>query len=129
MDELYPVVREEIDDMAGCTGEMARIRMIHKNFKDEATRIRVQHITNLIETDIYEEANNELKVIRMSVRYIHILILAGIKMKLSCGVMSVHMNIRHETQMLFINNFCQFGNFREGSIFAKHSLSFVKQKP
>ena len=62
MDELYPVVREEIDDMAGCTGEMARIRMIHKNFKDVATRIRVQHITNLIETDIYEEANNELKV-------------------------------------------------------------------
>ena len=73
MDELYPVVREEIDDMAGCIGEMARIRMIHKNFKDEATRIRVQHMTNLLETDIYEEANTELKVIRMSVTYLHIL--------------------------------------------------------
>ena len=73
MDKLYPVVREELDDMAGCTGEMARIRMIHKNFKDEATRIRVQHITNLIETDIYEEANNELKVMLPPVSCINIL--------------------------------------------------------
>ena len=63
MDKLYPVVREEIDNMAGCIGEMARIRMIHKNFKDEASRVRVHHKTNLIETDIYEEANTELKVI------------------------------------------------------------------
>ena len=73
MDELYPVVREEIDDMTGCIGEMARIRMIHKNFKDEATRIRVLHMTSLIETDIYEEANNELKVMLLPVSYINIL--------------------------------------------------------
>ena len=37
MDKLYPVVREEIDDMAGCSGEMVRIRMVHKNFKDKAS--------------------------------------------------------------------------------------------
>ena len=63
MDKLYPVVREAIDKIAGCTGEMSRNRMVHKNFKDEASRIRVHHKTNLIETDIYEEANTELKVI------------------------------------------------------------------
>ena len=76
MDKLYPVVREEIDDMAGCIGEMARIRMIHKNFKDEATRIRVQHITNLIETDIYEEAINELKVMLNIISLANILTLS-----------------------------------------------------
>ena len=62
MDKLHPVVREEIDKMAGCTGEMARIRMVCKNFKDEASQIRVHHKTNLIDTDIYEEANTELEV-------------------------------------------------------------------
>ena len=89
MDKVYPVVREEIDDMAGCTGEMARIRMIHKNFKDEATRIRVQHITNLIETDIYEEANNELKVmfchLIISI-FLYTHILASTRENLSLGV-------------------------------------------
>ena len=113
MDELYPVVREKIDDIAGCTGEMARIRMIHKNFKDEATRIRVQHITNLIETDIYEEANTELKVRLMPISLINILTLSyTIRLKLSCGVMSVHMIIGHKTHMMFITNYCKFSNCR-----------------
>ena len=39
------------------------------------------------------------------------------------------MIIRHETHMLFINNYCKFGNFHEGLIFAEHSRNFVKIKP
>ena len=40
-----------------------KIRKVHKNFKDNGSRILVHHKTNLIDTDIYEMANTELKVI------------------------------------------------------------------
>ena len=62
MDETYSNVRTKIEDLADCTGEIVRARKIHKNFKDEAARIRVHHKTNIIAAHIFEAANIDLQV-------------------------------------------------------------------
>lgn len=54
MDEAYEAAVDETTKIAEATSDVIEARKIHKNFKDEATRIRVHHQTNMIEADIFE---------------------------------------------------------------------------
>ena len=65
MDESYAKIRNETDSLTECIGEVVQARKVHKNFKDEAARIRVHHKTNIIAADMYEAAYIDLQVIKL----------------------------------------------------------------
>ena len=65
MDESYAKIRNETDNLTECIGEVVQARKVHKNFKDEAARIRVHHKTNIIAADMYEAAYIDLQVTKL----------------------------------------------------------------
>ena len=65
MDESYAKIRNETDNMTECIAEVVQARKVHKNFKDEAARIRVHHKTNIIAADMYEAAYIDIQVTKL----------------------------------------------------------------
>ena len=77
MDEVYTDTRDEIEKLSGSTAEVVEARRIHRNFKDEATRARVHHKTNLITADLYTMESIFLQVKHSLTVNLHTLKISG----------------------------------------------------